>query len=280
MKKIVNLLSLAVVAALAFTACTEESLVKSEIDAANQPAASKAPQVTELTCKSAQPTSLTYSFKVEADTASLIEVGLMYGTAKTLENSKFVLATGGENGVYTATVTGLDQETTYYAQAYAYQSGGNGVSSIVSAQTTFEPMSAASIDGAEYKAAGVKDAWDDEYDMDITIQVSGDTIFVCNFCPYFASYGYTAAKGYNYMYGFLTVNPDGKSGVISCPANQPMGYQEAIFAVSDNDGNVLDMEMQFFVENSGNKLVTKDMIGINLGGWYSLYLPFEAERVN
>lgn len=280
MKKIINLLSIAVVAAFAFTACTEESLVKSEIDAANQPAASTTPEISALKCTSANPSSLNFQFTVTGDSASIIEVGVIYSKSQSLEDSKFVKATGKVNETFTAEIKGLDQETDYYVQAYAYQAGGNVVSGVVKATTTFEPLSNTMLDGANYKASNIADYWGDTYNFDVTL-VAGenDTVFVCDFDPYFASNGYVASKGKNILAGVLQVNEDQKSGVIVCEAGQAIGYKSCAFVgFANGELEEFSETIEFYVTNSGNNLATVNYVGVmdmDSQGFFCLYPPIQ-----
>lgn len=92
-------------------------------------------------------------------------------------------------------------------------------------------------------------------------------VWILDLDPYFASYGYVAAVGYNTFYG--VVNSDLTE--IAMPCGQAVGYQNVAVVICDNydavySGNII---MNIDLEN---KTITIDgMWGIDDAGWWNYY---------
>ncbi len=86
-------------------------------------------------------------------------------------------------------------------------------------------------DGAHFTASAILNAGGNRsYDFDVTLTLKGkNMVYIENLDPYFATYGYTSDNGYNKLAGEAKADANGKTIVISCPANQKMGYDDTEF---------------------------------------------------
>lgn len=279
MKNIVKLFSMAAIAAAMMTSCQEE-LVKSDIDGQNYSTSELA--ISGFKCGEVKTSSVAFEFTIDGYDDAVIESGIMYAKKADFSDAKsFICAPDSGTNVVKATVKGLSLGADYYFKAYAYKRGCNAMSEALAATTLFVPITMEWLDGAEFAKAGHLDAWDETYDMDMYLAAGeGDTIYVCNYCPYFAENGFVASRGYNYMYGILKIDEGAVTATITCPASQPMGYQTATYEGFMADGDTQASEFVFKLSECGTVISTDNWIGVYLGGWYSLYPGLTMERLD
>lgn len=159
------------------------------------------------------------------------------GSFYTVEPSNGVLSFTGNGTQYITLniVNRADEYTGNYALDVTIKNATNDVdiSGMTSARVVIEdndhPLNA--ILGT-YTLAGKADYWGDVYDFSVTIAPDPDDItkvIIQNLDPYFVSYGYTAARGYNQFSGQVN---DEKTQIVA-PKNQLVGYQDVFLFGSD-----------------------------------------------
>jgi len=123
--------------------------------------------------------------------------------------------------------------------------------------------------------AGVADYWGDVYDFAFTIVApdASDVTYVevHDLEPYFASYGYTAARGYNILRGYAN---DAKTTIECDETGTAFGYSTTYW-VSFNDATVAaasDYAPFTFNLNDDGTLTMPYAWGVRVAsGWYCLY---------
>lgn len=115
------------------------------------------------------------------------------------------------------------------------------------------------------------------YDMEITLEKDESDlskVWISNLDPYFFSYGYTAANGYNRFYGI--VNEDCTE--ISVPVGQTVGYEdvnlEGLDGPDPDTADMLNQGQSFVIKivDGGNKLEIVNAYGVaNAEGFWECY---------
>ena len=279
MKKLnIKVLSLLVAAAGMFAGCSQEELVKSEIDNANYPKANV--ELSALTVGTVATTTADLSFGVTGYTTEVLEIAVVYSETPDFATTQMMVYTDSVAETINMQLKGLSMETTYYATAYAYMRGATVCTDTVSFTTSAEPISKEMLNGKAYGKAGVADYWGDAHDFAFTLSIGeGDTIYVNSFDPYFAANGFTADKGVNILTGILAIAEDGKTATITCEPGQLIGYQDCVFVATTTGADVLPLV--FDITKNGAKIaVTSTMFGVSSpGGWYTLFTPTEWDAL-
>lgn len=114
------------------------------------------------------------------------------------------------------------------------------------------------------------DFWGSEYSWNIALEKDASDVtkvWILDLEPYFASYGYVAAVGYNTFYG--VVNADMTE--ISIPLNQSIGYNDVVLAGSDASYNtVFDGNIVMHIDTNAGTLTIDEPWGVGNGsGWWS-----------
>ena len=279
MKKLnIKVLSLLVAAAGMFAGCSQEELVKSEIDNANYPKANV--ELSALTVGTVGTTTADLSFGVTGYTTEVLEIAVVYSETPDFATTQMMVYTDSVAETINMQLKGLSMETTYYATAYAYMRGATVCTDTVSFTTSSEPISKEMLNGKAYGKAGVADYWGTARDFAFTLSIGeGDTIYVNSFDPYFAANGFTADKGVNILTGILAIAEDGKTATITCEPGQLIGYQDCVFVATTTGADVLPLV--FDITKNGAKIaVTSTMFGVSSsGGWYTLFTPTEWDAL-
>ena len=280
MKKLnIKVLSLLVAAAGMFAGCSQEELVKSEIDNANYPNANV--ELSALTVGAVGTTTADLSFDVTGYTTEVLEIAVVYSTTPDFADAKPVVFTDSVTETINMQLKGLSMETTYYATAYAYMRGATVYADTVSFTTSAEPISKEMLNGKAYGKAGVADYWGDVYDFNFTLSMGeGDTIYVNSFDPYFAANGFTADKGVNILTGILAIAEDGKTATITCESGQEIGYKDCVFVATTTGEDIVPIVFEL-TQNGAKMSVTSALFGVlSLSqGWYTLYPPTEWDAL-
>ena len=280
MKKLnIKVLSLLVAAAGMFAGCSQEELVKSEIDNANYPKANV--ELSALTVGTVGTTTADLSFDVTGYTTEVLEIAVVYATTPDFADAKPVVFTDSVAETINMQLKGLSMETTYYATAYAYMRGATVYADTVSFTTSAEPISKEMLNGKAYGKAGVADYWGDVYDFNFTLSMGeGDTIYVNSFDPYFAANGFTADKGVNILTGILAIAEDGKTATITCESGQEIGYKDCVFVATTTGEDIVPIVFEL-TQNGAKMSVTSALFGVlSLSqGWYTLYPPTEWDAL-
>lgn len=280
MKKLnIKVLSLLVAAAGMFAGCSQEELVKSEIDNANYPKANV--ELSALTVGTVGTTTADLSFDVTGYTTEVLEIAVVYATTPDFADAKPVVFTDSVTETINMQLKGLSMETTYYATAYAYMRGATVYADTVSFTTSAEPITKEMLNGKAYGKAGVADYWGDVYDFNFTLSMGeGDTIYVNSFDPYFAANGFTADKGVNILTGILAIAEDGKTATITCESGQEIGYNDCVFVATTTGEDLVPIVFEL-TQNGAKMSVTSALFGVlSLSqGWYTLYPPTEWDAL-
>lgn len=280
MKKL-NIKVLSILAAMTglFASCSQDELVKSEIDAQNYPTATI--ELSDITLGNVGTTTADLSFNVNGYTTEILEIAVVYSTTPDFASTETVEFTDSVAGeTVNMQLKGLDMETTYYATAYAYMRGGSAVADTISFTTKAEPITKEMLNGKAYGKAGVADYWGDAHNFAFTLSIGeGDTIYINSFDPYFAANGFTADKGVNILTGILAIAEDGKTATITCEPGQMVGYNDCVFVATTTGADVLPLV--FDITKNGAKIaVTSTMFGVSSsGGWYTLFTPTEWDAL-
>ena len=280
MKKL-NIKVLSILAAMTglFASCSQDELVKSEIDAQNYPAATI--ELSDITLGNVGTTTAELSFDVKGYTTEILEIAVVYSETPDFASTEvfeFKDSVAGET--VNALLKGLNMETTYYATAYAYMRGGSAVADTISFTTKAEPITKEMLNGKAYGKAGVADYWGDAHNFAFTLSVGeGDTIYINSFDPYFAANGFTADKGVNILTGILAIAEDGKTATITCEPGQLVGYNDCVFVATTTGADVLPLVFDI-TKNGAKMAVTSTMFGVSSsGGWYTLFTPTEFDAL-
>lgn len=280
MKKL-NIKVLSILAAMTglFASCSQDELIKSEIDAQNYPAATI--ELSDITLGNVGTTTAELSFDIKGYTTEILEIAVVYSTTPDFASTETVEFTDSVAGeTVNMQLKGLDMETTYYATAYAYMRGGSAVADTISFTTKAEPITKEMLNGKAYGKAGVADYWGDAHNFAFTLSVGeGDTIYINSFDPYFAANGFTADKGVNILTGILAIAEDGKTATITCEPGQLVGYNDCVFVATTTGADVLPLV--FDITKNGAKIaVASTMFGVSSsGGWYTLFTPTEFDAL-
>lgn len=280
MKKF-NIKVLSILAAMTglFASCSQDELVKSEIDAQNYPAATI--ELSDITLGNVGTTTAELSFDVKGYTTEILEIAVVYSETPDFASTETVEFTDSVAGeTVNMQLKGLDMETTYYATAYAYMRGGSAVADTISFTTKAEPITKEMLNGKAYGKAGVADYWGDAHNFAFTLSIGeGDTIYINSFDPYFAANGFTADKGVNILTGILAIAEDGKTATITCEPGQMVGYNDCVFVATTTGADVLPLV--FDITKNGAKIaVASTMFGVSSsGGWYTLFTPTEFDAL-
>ena len=274
MKKLnIKVLSLLVAAAGMFAGCSQEELVKSEIDNANYPNANV--ELSALTVGAVGTTTADLSFDVTGYTTEVLEIAVVYSTTPDFATTQTVAYTDSVAETINMQLMGLSMETTYYATAYAYMRGATVCADTVSFTTSAEPITKEMLNGKAYGKAGVADYWGDSHDFAFTLSMGeGDTIYVNSFDPYFAVNGFVAEKGVNILTGILAIAEDGKTATITCESGQEIGYNDCVFVATTTGEDFPPMVFEL-TQNGAKISITSALFGVlSLSqGWYTLYPP-------
>lgn len=280
MKKL-NIKVLSILAAMTglFASCSQDELVKSEIDAQNYPTATI--ELSDITLGNVGTTTADLSFNVNGYTTEILEIAVVYSTTPDFASTETVEFTDSVAGeTVNMQLKGLDMETTYYATAYAYMRGGSAVADTISFTTKAEPITKEMLNGKAYGKAGVADYWGDAHNFAFTLSIGeGDTIYINSFDPYFAANGFTADKGVNILTGILAIAEDGKTATITCEPGQMVGYNDCVFVATTTGADVLPLVFDI-TKNGAKMAVTSTMFGVSSsGGWYTLFTPTEWDAL-
>lgn len=280
MKKLnIKVLSLFVAMTGIFAGCSQEELVKSEIDNATYPNAEV--ELSEITVVNVGTTTTDLSFDVMGYNPGIIEIAVVYSTTPDFATKNVAIFTDSIEGeTVNMQLKGLDMETTYYATAYAYMRGGSAVADTISFTTNAEPITKEMLNGKAYGKNGVADYWGDAHNFAFTLSIGeGDTIYINSFDPYFAANGFTADKGVNILTGILAIAEDGKTATITCEAGQMVGYNDCVFVATTTGADVLPLVFDI-TKNGAKMAITSTMFGVSSsGGWYTLFTPTEWDAL-
>ena len=262
-----------------FASCSQDELVKSEIDAQNYPAATI--ELSDITLGNVGTTTAELSFDVKGYTTEILEIAVVYSETPDFASTEvfeFKDSVAGET--VNALLKGLNMETTYYATAYAYMRGGSAVADTISFTTKAEPITKEMLNGKAYGKAGVADYWGDAHNFAFTLSIGeGDTIYINSFDPYFAANGFTADKGVNILTGILAIAEDGKTATITCEPGQLVGYNDCVFVATTTGADVLPLVFDI-TKNGAKMAVTSTMFGVSSSsGWYTLFTPTEFDAL-
>lgn len=281
MKKL-NIKVLSILAAMTglFASCSQDELVKSEIDAQNYPAATI--ELSDITLGNVGTTTAELSFDVKGYTTEILEIAVVYSETPDFASTEvfeFKDSVAGET--VNALLKGLNMETTYYATAYAYMRGGSAVADTISFTTKAEPISKEMLNGKAYGKAAVGDAFGKAaYDFNFTLATTeSDTVWVYNLDPYFGGYGYVAEVGCNILGGILSIAEDGKTATITCWDDQLIGYDDAAVFGGSSDG-ADSVPLVLYLVKNGAKLQIPTYFGVrDSGGWWSAFPPTEFDAL-
>ena len=269
MKNIFKSLIPCLALSVALTGCYDEMEDKASVDAkytlANTPAVSVA-SVSALDYASAS-----VSGSISA-VEGVVEVGFMVATAADFSDAK-ICAVEGVNASFEATFGGLTEQTTYNVKAYACLGDNRIVYSEASSITTPQapPLSAELLSGKTYMGNASSILYGDSYTMAVTLVADAadpTKIYVQNLDPYFASYGYDAANGFNVFEGVLDVEAE----TITIAQGQKLGYYDvALVAFDDPNAEGGNADLVIKVIGKGAALQIDNAFGFDEGGFYELY---------
>lgn len=273
MKKLnIKFLSLLTLTAGLLASCADEVVVKDEADKNIFPTSTVSVSDMKLV-ENGNKSIVVSAVVANSDTLNVMEYGFVYSTNEDMSDPAAVKVAVKEDGVMSAKIS-IAPSTTYYIAAYAYVRGAAVQSDAIAVTTNDpDPITVASLNGSTYYATGVADAWGDSWNIEATLVAGeGDSIFVCNLDPYFATNGFVAANGYNVLGGVLAVSEDGSSATITCSSGQAIGYQDVVFYGYDMEtGNILDIVIEIY--NYGQSAALKNWTGTYSGGWWSMISP-------
>lgn len=93
-------------------------------------------------------------------------------------------------------------------------------------------------------------------------------VWILDLDPYFASYGYVAASGYNTFYGVVSED----LSEIAVPANQALGYYDTALVICDeNYDPVTSGNIMFSIDLETITITVQGMWGIDDDGWWNYY---------
>lgn len=273
MKKLnIKFLSLLTLTAGLLASCADEVVVKDEADKNIFPTSTVSVSDMKLV-ENGNKSIVVSAVVANSDTLNVMEYGFVYSTNEDMSDPSAVKVAVKEDGEMKAKLS-IAPSTTYYIAAYAYVRGAAVQTETITVTTNApDPITVASLNGSTYYATGVADAWGDSWNIETTLVAGeGDSIFVCNLDPYFATNGFVAANGYNVLGGVLAVSEDGSSATITCSPGQAIGYQDVVFYGYDMEtGNILDIVIEIY--NYGQSAALKNWTGTYSGGWWSMISP-------
>ena len=287
MKKInIKFLSLLTLTAGLWASCADEVVVKDEADKNIFPASAVAISDMKLV-ENGNKTITVSAVVANADTLNAMEYGFIYSTDENLSDPASVKVSVKEDGEMSAKLP-IAPSTTYYVAAYAYVRGAAVQTEAITVTTNApDPITLASLDGAVFYATGISDVWgESSYNFEATLVAgNGDSIFVCNLDPYFATNGIVASNGSNILGGVLAISEDGSSATITCSSAQPMGYSDALFMGFDPTANGGEgdfaNDIVLTIKNYGAAASLTPGYGVytpGQGGFYTLFSAFELTR--
>lgn len=265
MKNIFNFLP-ALALALCFVSCEDLTDDKATIDAKY---AVDAPTLQLSSLKAEDYATVSYNFTISS-VAGLYTMGLEVADNASFNNSELFELEDLTKTSGSAVATGLAPDTKYFARLCAYTPDNTSYSDVMEVTTPAVPLTTDLLNGKVYKASGVVDAWgEDAYDFEVTLMADDEDaskIWVLNLDPYFASYGYTADKGYNLYEGTL----DTETGIITIPMGQKVGYGSVILVgLTEDEEDLADIQIQ--VVNYGASIKVLNMFGTYDDGFWSLF---------
>ena len=271
MKNIFKSLIPCLVLAVGFTSCYDEMEDKASVDA--KYALANVPTVTLSATNVIDYSSASVAASFST-VEGVVEVGFMVAASADFSGAKIYTASAVASSIEQA-LAGLAEQTTYNVKAYAYLGDGRMVYSDASSFTTPEApaLSAAMLSGKTYTAS-VTSYFGSNYNFAVTLVADAadpTKIYVQNLDPYFASYGYTAANGYNLFEGVLNVEAE----TITVAQGQPVGYGDVALGVFDNadpDAATGYSDLVIKVISKGAALKIENAFGVVASdGWWELY---------
>ena len=270
MKNIFKSLIPCLVLAVGFTSCYDEMEDKASVDA--KYALANVPTVTLSATNVIDYSSASVAASFSS-VEGVVEVGFMVAASADFSGAKIYTASAVASSIEQA-LAGLAEQTTYNVKAYAYLGDGRMVYSDASSFTTPEApaLSAEMLSGKTYTAT-VTSYFGDVFNFAVTLVADAadpTKIYVQNLDPYFASYGYTAANGYNIFEGVLDVENE----TITIAQGQKIGYGGVALVVFDNadpDAAAGYSDLVIKVINKGAALKVENAFGFNEGGFYDLF---------
>ena len=270
MKNIFKSLIPCLVLAVGFTSCYDEMEDKASVDA--KYALANVPTVTLSATNVIDYSSASVAASFST-VEGVVEVGFMVAASADFSGAKIYTASAVASSIEQA-LAGLAEQTTYNVKAYAYLGDGRMVYSDASSFTTPEApaLSAEMLSGKTYTAT-VTSYFGDVFNFAVTLVADAadpTKIYVQNLDPYFASYGYTAANGYNIFEGVLDVENE----TITIAQGQKIGYGGVALVVFDNadpDAAAGYSDLVIKVISKGAALKVENAFGFNEGGFYDLF---------
>ena len=270
MKNIFKSLIPCLVLAVGFTSCYDEMEDKASVDA--KYALANVPTVTLSATNVIDYSSASVAASFSS-VEGVVEVGFMVAASADFSGAKIYTASAVASSIEQA-LAGLAEQTTYNVKAYAYLGDGRMVYSDASSFTTPEApaLSAEMLSGKTYTAT-VTSYFGDVFNFAVTLVADAadpTKIYVQNLDPYFASYGYTAANGYNIFEGVLDVENE----TITIAQGQKIGYGGVALVVFDNadpDAAAGYSDLVIKVISKGAALKVENAFGFNEGGFYDLF---------
>ena len=270
MKNIFKTLIPCLVLAVGFTGCYDEMEDKASVDAKH--ALTNVPTVTLSSANVIDYSSASVAASFST-VEGVVEVGFMVAANADFSGAKLYTASAVSASIEQA-LAGLAEKTTYNVKAYAYLGDGRMVYSEASTFSTPEApaLSAELLSGKTYTAS-VTSYFGDIFTFEVTLLADAadpTKIYLQNLDPYFASFGYTADKGYNIFEGVLDVEAE----TITVAQGQKLGYYDvALVAFDDADPDVAAgySDLVIKVISKGAALKVENAFGFNEGGFYDLF---------
>lgn len=122
-----------------------------------------------------------------------------------------------------------------------------------------------------YTSGPVDSYFGDIYQFNFTIVANPEdedhkSVIIQNLDPFFFGNGYTAAKGYNTVVGFI----DESTSTIIVPSGQRVGYSNVVFqGFDDPDPDVADFDDYIYLVFDSGTITFKNAWGVT--GWYAIY---------
>lgn len=270
MKNIVKSLIPCLTLLLGLASCYDTMDDKSAIDA--QYALKEIPSIAVTSATALDFSTIAVNGSVSNPDA-VIEVG--FAVSATADFGKMVFYAADEvSASFSAEVGNLTELTTYYVKVFAMTNDGRLIYSEASSVQTLEAprLSTDILDGKRYVASGLTDVWGEDLSFDFTLSKDEEDetiIWFNNLSMYFASYGYTAERGYNRFYGVL----DSEAATITLPMGQLIGYGDvALYAYENADASGELSDLVVNVNNMGASLTFVNAFGqLASDGWWELY---------
>ncbi|MDD4922080.1 MAG: hypothetical protein PHS30_06335 [Bacteroidales bacterium] len=259
-KNICRLGSILLLAVTLFSACSEDALIKSEVDDKYN-TVHLFPTLT--IAHQANLTGVSVDLGVTlSSTENIAEVGFLRATTTNFVNAMASSCDLTAGGLTFSKKVGLSPLTKYYVKAYVIDSLGAVKCSDVISFTTPNATFLEKISGT-YKAS-ITDAWDDVYNSRITILPHEDAgkVYVHNLEPFFFTSG-LEAPDYNVFVGTY----DETTATITIQAGQLIGYADIALKMEDPSLTAL----VFDVKDNGTTLDCQDSWGVYSGDWWGLY---------